>query len=144
VLQALGEAEAPQQRRYLAVRVAPAQGFQQLQHGVVDGGHAGHQVEVLADEAQFGEPEVRGLALGQRGDVAPADRHGAAGGGEERGDHQQQRGLARAAGTVERDHLAGVDAQRDAVDGAYRLPAGDPVVLDQVSQFEQRGAPSSA
>ena len=134
--QALAEPEALQQRRDLAVRLAPAHGLQELQHGVVDRGDAGQQVEVLADEAQLGEAEVGGLALGQRGDVAAGDRHGAA-----RRLQAASRPSAAASSCRSRSGRTGrpsprVDRQRDAVDGADRLAANRRVVLDEVTQLQ--------
>ena len=121
-----------------AVRLAPAHRLQQLEHRVVDRADTRQQVEVLADEPQFREPETRRLALGQRGHVATRDRDSAAGRSQQRRDHQQQGRLARAAGAVQRDHLAGGDRQRDAVDRADRLAADGGVVLDEIAQLEHR------
>ena len=58
VREALAEAEALEQRRDLALRLAPAHRLQQLQDRVVDRADARQQVEVLADEAELREAEV--------------------------------------------------------------------------------------
>ena len=64
VLQALTQAKALEQRPDAAVGLPPTGVLEELEHGVVDRGDPRQQVEVLAHEAHFGEPEVGGLALG--------------------------------------------------------------------------------
>jgi hypothetical protein len=56
--------------------------------------------------------------LGLLDDVVPGHRRGALGRSQQRGEHPEGGGLARAVGAEEADHLALGDIEVDAVDGA--------------------------
>jgi hypothetical protein len=81
--------------------------------------HLGEQRAGLGDVA-----DASGYALGVAREVAPGDGRGAAGGGEQGGEHAQGGGLACAVGPQEAEDLAALDREVDAaygLDGAHTL-----------------------
>ena len=137
VLHALAEAQLLEQRLHDAPRLALV-GEPQLQRGVLDRARPGNQVVGLADDPQIAQAVLVALLGGHRGHLAAAHPHGAAVGVGESGDQFQQRGLAGAAGAVERHELPRGDRHRDAVHGADRLAFPHAVVLDEIPELEHR------
>src|SRR5581483_5559677 len=76
------------------------------------------QVELLEDEAEGAQPQLGELVVAELGQVAAFEEHVAGGGTVERAEELQQRRLARPARPLQRDELARLDRQVDAVDGA--------------------------
>src|SRR5512145_2359796 len=89
---------------------------------VLGGGQGVQQGVVLEDEPERARPE-RGELTFRGGDevdavlVPTGDHDGPGGRSEEGSEHQQQRGLARPAGSHHQEHLAGVDVEVDIADG---------------------------
>jgi hypothetical protein len=132
-----GDPDALEPRPRLGARLARwCAGEHELQGDVLERRDASHQLGTLVDEAYVALQVVAGLTLGQRGDRAPVEADLALVGVEQGGDEQQHCRLARAAGPVQSQHLAGMEREGCAVDGADLLAAAT-VALDYALQLEQ-------
>src|SRR5262249_42500981 len=94
-VQPFAEAELAQQRRRLLAR-RPAAGTGELggEGDVVLDVERGEQVEVLEDESELSQSDVRQAALGERAQLLAVERDRSLRGLEQRAQHQQQRRLA--------------------------------------------------
>ena len=118
----------------LARRPQPAEVHRQ--HHVLDHRQRRQQLEELEDHADRAPAPLGGLALGQAGEVLAGDRDRAAGRAVDAGDHVHQRRLAAARPADDRDELAPVHLEVDAVERPERPRVGD-VVLDHAAQVDQ-------
>ena len=100
-------------------------------------GGAGEQVERLEDEPDLAVADRGQLVVGQGQDVHPVEVVGPAGRGVQAAEDVHHRRLARAGVAHDRDHLALVDAQRDAVERPHLDGAG-AVDLRDVHELEHR------
>ena len=75
------------------------------------------------------------------GDITAADAGRAGGRRQERGEHPQGGRLAGPVGTEEPDHLAGIDRERDPVDGPDDPPRRGAVMFDQIHDFDHVSSP---
>src|SRR6185436_10149704 len=94
------------------------------------------QVGLLVDPAERVQAVLRGVPGRQPRDIDACDQDLAGVEWLDPGSDPQQRALARPRRPVKRDQLAGRDRQRQAVDRAYALIAGD-VVLPHVAELEK-------
>ena len=85
---------------------------------------------------ELGEPEVRGLALGQRSNIAPADQDAPAVGSSSIATISSSVVLPDPLGPYSATVSPACDGQRNAVHRAHGLPADGAVVLDEVTQLE--------
>ena len=88
------------------------------------------QVVRLKDEADPRRPNVAELVVVHPGDVVVAQEEVARGRPVEAAEQVEQRALARAGGTHDRDVVAGGDFERDAANGMHRLGAHHVVFLE--------------
>ena len=84
---------------------------------VLDGGQRRNQVELLEHEAERSEAKLGEVPVAERPEVAALEQHAAVAWAVERAEQLQQRRLPRSARPLERDELAGLDLQVDAVEG---------------------------
>ena len=110
---------------------------QQRQLDVFDGGEHGHQVPVLEDEAHHLGTQVALFLVVQVVHGLAADEHAAAVDAVEARQAVEQRRLARARRAGDRDELALVHDEADAVDAHDVVGLGD-VVLDDAFGVQDR------
>ena len=94
---------------------------------LADGGHEQLVVGVLEDDADP-PPDLLQVPLGDR---QPGDLHAAAPAAQDAVEVQHQGGLAGAVGPEQRDPLAALDAQVDAVERLVSVGVGEREVLDE-------------
>ena len=107
------------ERAIAEIRIADA-GRGELRLDVLDRGQRRDQIELLEDEAERAQAELRELVVGQRREVAALEEHVAGARPVERAEQLQERRLAASARSLERDELAGFDLEVDAVERAHR------------------------
>jgi hypothetical protein len=123
-----------QRRRPLVRATAVHPGDRRRQLDVLAGAEAGEEVEELEDEAEIGGPEPGPLALAETADLAPVESQPPLARRVEGAEQVEQRALAAARGTDDRDQLARLDPHRDPVQhldcpGAERIALADSVEL---------------
>ena len=110
---------------------------EQRQFDVLIGVEHRHQGEELEDKADFGAAHIGTLGGVEPGHVLAVDTYDAAVRLVETAHQLQQRGLARARGADKGSELAGVDAERYAVEGA-RFHLADLVTAGDVFDLDYR------
>ena len=116
--------------------VAPPRDQRGQQH-VLLGGQRGQQVEELEDEADLLPAQPGELAVAEPVVALAGEQDLARAGGVERAQQVQEGALPRARGAHDRGHLAALDLEADAVEGADGgLPL--PVDLGQLARLERR------
>jgi hypothetical protein len=79
-----------------------------------------------------GDAELDALVGAQPGDVDPVQQHATLGRWMSSGDHPQERGLARAVGTDQRDRRSLVDRDRHIANGGERtVPGNDGLDVEE-------------
>ena len=104
---AVGEADLLEQRQRPLAQLRRADADRSKPRlDVLERGQGRDQVELLEDEAERVQPELRQLAVAERAEVAPLEEDAARARPVERAEQLQQGRLARAARALERDELA--------------------------------------
>ena len=141
---ALPEADDAQRRLGARAAIGLAEpGEEQRQLDVATRIEDRDQVEELEDEADVARAERGELVLGERVETLTRDLDAAAARAVEPRDQVEQRALARARGTHQRDEAAALDAQADVRERVYLVHAA-PVHAGNVSNLDQIGLPGRA
>src|SRR5579884_97137 len=136
VVLAISEADGGQRGQRSLAAVGRA-GVEQRQLDLLDGRHAGQQVEALEDEAQLAVADRRQLVVGEAGHLDAVELVATARGLVEAADGVHQRRLARARGAHDRDEFAAADADRHAAQGMH-FDVAESVDLRDVADQDNR------
>lgn len=105
---------------------------------VLQRGERGHQVVLLEHQADRASPQARAIFGRRRRDVNPGHKHPPACGCIKSSRKVEERGLARSAGTHDRDELAVLDPKAHLIEGVH-LALAFVMNTRDLLELQQRG-----